>query len=69
MTNFKRWIKSAERRLGLDDRRDIVIYPPKFTDETDEKYKARLAESDESPRDPIQADNVTIIPPAKPPIE
>ncbi len=64
MTNFKRWIKSAERRLGLDDRRDIVIYPPKFTDETDEKYKARLAASDRLPRETVRSGNFTIVLPA-----
>lgn len=70
MTDVKRRIKTIEKQIGLDKReRVVLIRPSKFADETDEEYKARLAESDESPRDPIQADNVTIIPPAKPPIE
>ena len=70
MTELKRRVKAAGRRLGLDDRDEvIVVHPPKFANETDDEYKARLAASDALPRDPIQADNVTIIPPAKSPIE
>lgn len=66
MTGVKRRIKTIEKRIGLDKRdRVVLVRPPKFANETDEEYKARLAASDESPRDPIQADNVTIVPPAK----
>ena len=67
MAGFKRRVKAVERQLGPDDRDEvIVVHPPKYANETDEEYQARIAEyeADTTPRKVIIcADGTRIYPP------
>ena len=58
MTDYKKRIKTLERRLGIDSQDEgginkiVIIYPPKSDLETEAEYQARMSNAELLPGEP-----------------